>query len=139
MVSLMGGVGESFWSNVSSSEMVRGRISRRGRTSRIVRNDGGLVLIGARHFLEDIAVIEDLGGVFVRKLEEVIKKAGICRLNERGFPVVLQYFVDQPFCGLELSNQKIFITSFFWYDRKFRNKFGSGSCQKSFDVGLFHS
>ena len=100
---------------------------------------GVLILVGSGHFLEDVVIIEDFGGVLVRKLEEVVKKAGISRIDERGFPVVLQHFIDQPFRGLELFDQKIFITSFFWYDRKFRSKFSPGSCQKSFDVGLFHS
>ena len=106
---------------------------------RVMGNDGGLVLVGAGHFLEYVAVVEDFGGVFVRKLEEVVEKAGICRINERGFPVVMQHFVDQSFCSLELFNQKIFVTTFFQYDWKFRSIFSSGSCQESFDVRLLHS
>ena len=100
---------------------------------------GGFILIGSRHFPEDVTVIEDFGGVLVRKLEEVVEKAGVCRIDERSFPVVMQHFVDQPFCCLELFDQEIFITSFFWYNWKFWSKFSPGSCQKSFDVGLFHS
>ena len=68
-------------------------------------NVGGLVLVGSGHFLEDVAVVEDLGGVLVRKLEEVVKKAGICRIDEQSFPVVVQHFIDQSFCCLELFDQ----------------------------------
>ena len=39
--------------------------------------------------LVDVSVIEDFGGVFVRELKEVIKKAGISRVDERCFPVVV--------------------------------------------------
>ena len=88
-----------------SSEMMRGQISWRGRGDRIMGDVGVLVLVGSGHFLEDIAVVEDFGSVLVRKLEEVVKKAGICRIDEWGFPVVLQHFVDQPFCGLKLFDQ----------------------------------
>ena len=84
-------------------------------------------------------VVEDFCGVFVGKLEEVVEKAGICRIDKWGFPVVMQHFVDQPFCSLELFNQKIFVASFFRYDGKFWSIFSPRSCQESFDVGLFHS
>ena len=104
-----------------------------------MRNNGGFILIRARHFLEDIAVVEDFGGVFVRKLEEVVKKAGICRIDKRGFPVIIQHFVDQSFCSLELFDHKIFVTAFFRYDWKFWSIFSSGLCQESFDVRLLHS
>ena len=66
---------------------------------------GGFVLVGLRHFLEDVAVVEDFSGVLIRKLEEVIEKAGICRIDKWSFLVVMQHFVDQPFCGLELFDQ----------------------------------
>ena len=88
-----------------SSKMMRGQITGRGGSDRVMRDVGGFVLVGSRHFLENIAVIEDFSGVLVRKLEEVVEKAGICRIDERSFPVVMQHFVDQPFCGLELFDQ----------------------------------
>ena len=63
-------------------------MGRRG-SGRVVRNVGGFVLVGSRHFLEDVAVVENFSGVFVRKLEEVVEEAGICRINEGSFPVVI--------------------------------------------------
>ena len=39
--------------------------------------------------LVDVLVIEDFGSVFIGELEEVIKKAGISRINEGCFPVVV--------------------------------------------------
>ena len=87
------------------SKMMRGGISWGGRGDRVVRNVGGFVLIGSRHFLEDVTVVKDFSGVLVRKLEEVVKKAGICRIDEQSFPIVMQHFVDQSFRCLELFDQ----------------------------------
>ena len=39
--------------------------------------------------LVDVSVIEDFSGVFVGELEEIVKKAGISRIDEKCFPVVI--------------------------------------------------
>ena len=89
--------------------------------------------------LKDITVIEDLSGVFVGELKEIVKKAGISRINERCLPIVIQHFVDQSFCCLKLFNQEIFVTAFFKYHWKFQSKFSLQLCKKLFNVCLFHS
>ena len=40
-------------------------------------------------FLEDVAVVEDFGGVFVGELKEIVKEAGISRIDEGCFPIVV--------------------------------------------------
>ena len=40
-------------------------------------------------FLEDVVVIEDFGGVFVRELKEIVEEAGISRIDEGCFPIVV--------------------------------------------------
>ena len=89
MVSLKNGIGKAFWCDVMSRKMVRGQVTRRGGSGRVMGNVGGFILVGSRHFLEDVAVIENFSGVLIRKLEEVVKEAGISRINERGFPVII--------------------------------------------------
>ena len=52
-------------------------------------NVESFVLVGSRHVLVDVLVIEYFGGVFVRKLKEVMEEAGISRINEGCFPVIV--------------------------------------------------
>ena len=61
----------------------------RGGSGRVMGNVGGFILVESRHFLEDVAVVENFSGVLVRKLEEVVEEAGICRINKGGFPIVI--------------------------------------------------
>ena len=84
--------------------------------------------------LEDVPVVEDFSGMFVRELKEIVKKAGISRIDEGCFLIVVQHFIDQLLHCLELFDQKIFVTAFFRYYWKFRSKFSPWSCKKLFDV-----